>query len=245
MATPSSLTNASALRKRESIAEGTMAFHFDKPAGFDFRPGQSIDVKLLDPPETDEEGNIRTFTLASTPADADLVVATRMRDTAFKRVLRTLPIGTEVKIDGPGGSFLLPKSSARPVVFLAGGIGITPFISMARHATREKLPHQLWLFYSNRRPEDAAFLDELVELAGQNANFRFVPTMTQVAKSQRQWEGETGKISRDLLSRHLPSPQGPIYFLAGPPAMVGALREMLIAAGVDEDDIRFEEFFGY
>jgi ferredoxin-NADP reductase len=178
-----------------------------------------------------------------------------MRDTAFKRVLRSMALPAEVKIAGPYGKFTLhdtstqpgasQKDAVRPAVFLAGGIGITPFFSIATHAGRERLPHELWLFYSNRRPEDAAFLTALLDLAGQNPNFHFVPTMTEMEKSTMEWKGEKGVINREMLERHLPSLQGPIYYTAGPPAMVKAMRQMLTEAGVKNEDIRFEEFSGY
>jgi ferredoxin-NADP reductase len=234
-----------ALRKREEAARDTMAFHFDKPEGFEFKPGQSVDFTLIDPPETDAEGDIRTFSIASTPLDPQLMIATRMRNTAFKRVLKTMPLGTAVKIDGPSGSFTLHKNQAKPAVLLAGGIGITPFFSIIRYATAEKLPHQLYLFYSNRRPEDAPFLGALEDCAQQNSNFHFVPTMTNPETSQREWQGERGLIDGNMVAKHLPSLQGPIYYLAGPPGMVTAMRQMLVAAGVDEDDLRTEEFAGY
>ena len=239
------LTNTTVLRKREEIAEGTMAFHFDKPAGFEFRAGQALDWTLIDPPETDGEGNIRAFSITSAPFESDLVIATRMRDTAFKRVLRTMPLGTQVKIDGPSGSFTLHKNSAKPAVLLAGGIGITPFRSMVRQAAHDRLAHQLYLFYSNRRPELAAFLGELEELTKSNPNFHLVATMAEMEKSSRPWKGETGFINAAMLSKHISSLQGPIYYVAGPPVMVTAMRQMLIQASVDEDDIRTEEFAGY
>ena len=237
--------HAAPLIKREEIAEGTMAFHFAKPADFQFRPGQSMDLTLLNPPETDAEGNSRTFSIASAPFDNDLMIATRMRDTAFKRVLRKASPELQVKIDGPGGSFVLHRKSERPAVFLAGGIGITPFVSIIRQAGHDKSPHQMYLFYSNRRLEDAAFLDVLSEATEQNPNFHLIATMTGEDKSHRQWKGETGHINKDILTKHLPSLQGPIYYLAGPPAMVATTRRILIEAGVDEDDIRAEEFSGY
>lgn len=233
------------LRTRETIAEGTMAFHFDKPAGFEFTPGQYMNVSLINPPETDAEGNTRSFSIASPPTDPDLMIATRMRDTAFKRVLRTMALPAEVRIKGPYGAFTLHKDAARPAVFLVGGIGITPFFSISVQAARDRLPHQLFLFYSNRRPEDAPFLPALLDVAGQNPNFHFVPTMTDMEKSKMEWKGERGVINRERLERHLPSLQGPIYYSAGPPGMVAAMRQLLAGAGVNEDDIRTEEFSGY
>ena len=233
------------LLSRVEVAEGTMAFHFEKPSQFDFKPGQSVDVTLFNPPETDSEGNTRTFSIASSPFENQLMFATRMRDTAFKRSLKKVPFGTDVKIDAAMGSFTLHKNSAKPAVFLAGGIGITPFVSIVRQADHDRLPHKLYLFYSNRRPEDAPFLETLQALKKSNPNFRLICTMTAMPQSQKRWNGETGLIDKEMLSRHLTDLQGPIYYVAGPPAMVAGIRKMLAGAGVDEDDIRTEDFAGY
>ena len=133
-------SSRSKLLSRVEVAEGTMAFHFEKPSQFDFKPEQSADVTPFNPPETDSEGNTRTFSIASSPFENELMLATRMRDTAFKRSLKKIPLGTEVKIDSPMGSFTLHKNSAKPAVFLAGGIGITPFLSIVRQADHDRLP---------------------------------------------------------------------------------------------------------
>jgi ferredoxin-NADP reductase len=238
-------TFKSKLKKKETLAEGTMGFYFAKPAGFQFKPGQYMDITLIDPPETDAEGNIRSLSIASAPEEEYLLFATRMRDTAFKRFLRSDAIDAEVRMEGPMGSFTLHNNASKPAVFLAGGIGITPFSSIIRHAAKAKLPHKLYLFYSNRRPEDAAFIPILQELEKENPNFKFIPSMSEMNKSAQTWNGETGFINEEMLSRHLTTLQGPIYYVAGPPAMVAAMRQMLIASGVDEDDIRTEEFAGY
>jgi ferredoxin-NADP reductase len=235
----------SKLLSRVEVAEGTMAFYFEKTSQFDFKPGQSADLTLSNPPETDAEGNTRTFSIASPPFENQLTFATRMRDTAFKRSLKKIPLGTEVKIDSPMGTFTLLKNSVKPAVFLAGGIGITPFLSIVRQADHDRLPHKLHLFYSNRRPEDAPFFDTLQMLEKSNSNFKLVCTMTEMPQSKNEWEGETGFINQEMLSRHLTSLQGPIYYVAGPPAMVAGLRQMLVDANVDEDDIRTEDFAGY
>ncbi len=235
----------SKLLNRDEVAEGTMAFHFEKPPGFNFKAGQASDLTLLDPPETDSEGNTRTFSIASAPYEERLMFTTRMRDTAFKRSLKKVPLGTQVKLDSAVGSFTLHKNSAKPAVFLAGGIGITPFFSIVKQADHDRAPHKLYLFYSNRRPEDAPFIDTLLGLEKTNLNFCLIPTMTEMARSKRQWTGETGWIDKEMLSRHLRDLQGPIYYVAGPPPMVAGLRKMLEASGVDEDDIRTEEFAGY
>ena len=183
--------HASRLLSRVEVAEGTMAFHFEKPPGFEFKPGQSADLTLLNPLETDAEGNVRTFSIASAPFEDQLMFATRMRDTAFKRSLKKVPLGTVVKMDSAMGSFTLHKNSAKPAVFLAGGIGITPFSSIVRQADHDRAPHKLYLFYSNRRPEDAPFMEGLQNLEKTNSNFRFIATMTEMPRSKKSWNGET------------------------------------------------------
>ncbi|HVS25867.1 MAG TPA: FAD-dependent oxidoreductase [Burkholderiales bacterium] len=233
------------LARRETVAEGTMAFYFAKPSGFRHQAGQSLMMTLINPPETDSEGDGRTFTIASAPHESDLIIATRMRDTAFKRVLKSASIGTTVKIDGPNGEMVLHDDPARPAVFLAGGIGITPFLSMARRAAKERLPHRLYLFYSNRRSEDAAFMDELQKMEQVNPNYRLIATMTEPEKSSAPWSGETGFMRRDMLERHLPDLASPFYYFAGPPAMTMAMQKMLEDIGVAEAAMRSEEFYGY
>jgi len=172
------------LQQKEAVAEGTVAFHFQKPADLEFKAGQFIDVTLIDPQETDAEGNTRSFSIASAPFETDLIIATRMRDTAFKRVLNSLALGTEVSIAGPFGSFTLRQDS-QPAVFLAGGIGITPFRSMLLQAFHDRMVRRFVLFYSNRRPEDAAFLEELQQLDRNAGGFRLIAVMTDMKKSRR------------------------------------------------------------
>src|ERR1700685_2347810 len=233
------------LKDRQEVAEGTMAFRFEKPSGWTFMAGQYLDMSLLDPSETDSEGNVRSFTIASAPHEENLMVATRMRDTAFKRVLRTMPLGTTVKLEGPSGDFIFKKDVTRTAIFLAGGIGITPFRSIVHWAAKEKLPNRIVLFYSNRRPEDAPFLAELQKLERDNPKYKLIASMTEMEKSHQPWNGETGLIDQVMLRRHLKDAASPIYYIAGPPAMVKGLHVMLSKTGISDDDIRAEEFAGY
>ncbi|HSF10875.1 MAG TPA: FAD-dependent oxidoreductase [Nitrospirales bacterium] len=230
---------------RREVAQRTMALYFARPAGFSFKAGQFIDLTLLDPPETDSEGNTRAFTLAGAPSEEHLMVVTRLRDTAFKRVLNEMPFETVVNIEGPFGNLTLPETVVSPLVFLAGGIGITPFRSMLVQAATQHLPHRLVLFYSNRHPEDAPFLHELQDLQRKISSYTFVATMTQMEESDDSWTGETGYLDHAMLTRHLQGIESPLYYIVGPPAMVKALRAMLKNAGVRQVDIRTEEFAGY
>jgi ferredoxin-NADP reductase len=233
------------LKARKEIAQATMAFWLERPAGFEFKPGQAMEVKLVNPPETDGEGNARAFSIASAPHEPDLLFATRLRDTAMKRCLAVLAPGSTVELDGPFGDLKLHARASRPAVFLAGGIGITPFRSMVLDAAKNHLPHKIWLIYSNRRPEDAAFLDDLQRAEKENPNFHLVTTMTEMEKSSRPWAGKRGLVSREMIAGAVGDLTAPIFYLAGPPGMLGAMRKLLLDAGVNEDDIRAEEFAGY
>jgi ferredoxin-NADP reductase len=116
---------------------------------------------------------------------------------------------------------------------------------MVLRAAKEKLLHRIFLFYSNRRREEAPFLDELQALEAENPNYKLIATMTEIAKSRRYWHGEAGPIDREMLGRYLQDAVSPIYYVAGPPGMVKGLRTTINRAGVDDDDIRAEEFSGY
>lgn len=233
------------LMDRQNVAEGTMAFRFQKPAGFLFTPGQFVDMTLLHPSATDAEGDTRAFSIASAPDEDTLTVATRMRDTAFKHELRSMAFGTEVRIEGPFGNLVLHADEARAAVLLAGGIGITPFRSMLVHAAKRKLLQRMVLFYSNRRAEDAPFFDELRDLQRENPRYTFVPTMTDPEKSAGPWRGETGYITAAMLTKYLASVPSPIYYVVGPPGMVTGLRKTLKDAGIDDRDVHIEKFAGY
>ncbi len=233
------------LVKKDAIAEGTMLFTFDRPKNFIYKAGQSVDLTLINPPETDAEGNIRSFSLVSAPFENQLSFATRMRDTAFKRFLHEMPLNTKLELAGPFGSFTLHKDSSKPAIFLVGGIGITPFYSMIKTASIGKLPHKIFLFYSNRRPEDTAFLSQLTDMQKDNPNYKLIATMSEMEKSKMKWTGETGYINKEMINKYFRYTSEPIYYSAGPPEMVAAMRKILIDMGADEDNVRTEEFSGY
>ena len=233
------------LADRKEVAEETMAFWFDTSGSdFTFEAGQNADYFLIDPPQTDAEGNKRTFSFAASPSHKDrIMLTTRMRNTAFKNVLKTMPLGTKVKVDGPFGSMTLHEDSAKPAVFIAGGIGITPFRSMIEWATEQQLPHKLTLLYSNRTPAATTFREDFEAWAKANPNFTFLPTITEAAGSA--WPYATGMIDEQFIRQHITDIMAPVYYTAGPPGLVVAMRKMLMGLGVSKDSIRYESFSGY
>jgi len=233
------------LMDRQRIARDTMAFWFDTNGPrYEFRAGQHADFVFTHPCMGSESDNSRTFSLASSPLDKEpIMIAMRMRKTAFKNALKAAALGTKFIASRPRGSFTLHRDITRPAVFLAGGIGIAPIRSILQCATQERLPHKLYLFYSNREADDAAFIEELESMTAQNPNFTLVPTVT--GHKTLPWPYEKGHINRELLTRYLLGLNGPVYYIAGPSGMVTAMTGLLNASGVSDDDMKTEEFGDY
>jgi ferredoxin-NADP reductase len=232
------------IKEKEEVAKGTLFVTFDLLGEtVDFEPGQYFYVTLPDIGHNDEKGLRRHITVVTSPNERGVLgLATRLRDSAFKRTLRELPVGAEVEVDPPTGDFTLPDDTSRPFVFVAGGIGITVFRSMLRHIRDERLPYRVTLVYSNRDRESTAFLDELRELERQIPDFRLILTMTE----DPGWEGETRMIDAEFFRDYLGEALDEYVFLvAGPPGIVQAAQQALVEAGVEEENLIVERYSGY
>jgi ferredoxin-NADP reductase len=229
-----------------TVADETAAFVFEfAGVPFEFKAGQTCDVTLPEPKYHDAKGTTRTFSIASSPADLPhIMFATRLTGSAFKRSLVEAAAGAEIEIEGPFGSFTLHQNAKRPAVFLAGGIGVTPFRAMIKDAVERRLPHRVMLFSSNRTAASAAFLGDFEAWARQAPNIQFRPTLTEPQVGEA-WAYETGLIDLAFLRRHLTEASETIFYIAGPAAFVKAMQELLPAAGADPDNVRAEEFAGY
>ena len=178
----------------------------------------------------------------TSPTDEGVVgLATRLRDSAFKKTLAELEVGDEVQVEEPKGSFLLPEDTSKEYVFVAGGIGITVFRSMLRFIADESLPYRVTLVYSNRDRESTAFLDELEEIERRVEGLKVILTMTD----EPGWAGETRQLDADVLGELVGGLDGKTFLVAGPPQMVGAVADSLQAAGVPEERLLADKFSGY
>jgi len=234
----------SQIKEKQEVARETLMVTFDLLGEeVDFQPGQYFWVTLPDIGYDDERGLRRHITVVTSPSDRGILgLATRLRDTAFKRTLAELDVGVEVDVEHPKGDFVLPSETDRPYVFIAGGIGITVFRSMLRYIVEEGLPHRVTLLYSNRDRESAAFLDELAAMERENENIRLVLVMTD----EPEWEGEKRRVDADVLRDHLDGDLDDfVYIAAGPPRMVEAMQSVLSDAGVPEEQVHVQRFSGY
>ena len=230
------------IEEKKKIAKGTLLVSFKLDKEVEFQPGQYSIINLINPPYNDQKGLSRHFSIVNSPTQKNkIIMATRLRDSAFKKSLQKLPIGTEVEIEKIGGHFVLPQNTQRPLVFIAGGIGITPFMSMLFYIQDKSLQHKITLLYSNPDKNSTAFLEELEEMAKKNPRFTLILTMTK----DPSWEGETRHIDAAFLKEYLPHLNSYSYFIVGPPDMVDVVYKEAIKAGINEEHIKTEDFSGY
>jgi ferredoxin-NADP reductase len=226
--------------RKELVANDTYACYFDKPQDFIFRAGQFVEVTLPTSSYSDKRGLTREMSLASAPHERELAIAFRFQDSAFKRTLLEMKGGEEIQIEGPFGAFTLHDDVDRPAIFLAGGIGVVPFLSIVINAAHRGHLPRMHLFYSNRHPVDAAFLSELRIMEKNNSNFTVVPTMTKT-----NWEGERGYITMEMITKYAQDISKAVFYIAGPLAMCVGVQMMLNKHGIDDSRILVEEFVGY
>ena len=204
---------------------------------FDYKPGQYV---ILEIDVEDLEGNTRPLSIASSPTEGFILLSTKIRDTPFKQKLVTLKPGDKVKVKGPMGMFTL-KEDAKEIVFLGGGIGITPFRDMIKYAADRKLAIKLTLLYSNKTAADIVYKDEWEAFQKQNPNLKVVHTITDDAS----WHGRKGRINEAMIKEFCSDVNTAIFYICGPPGMVTGLYELLKTMNIPQSNIKIEKFAGY
>ena len=229
-----------------------MSFRFsrsDDQNYLNYRPGQFSVIDLGT--KEDPKGPTRSFSIASSPTERDaILITTRIRDTPFKQKLSRLEEGTAVKITAPAGKFTLPQDHSKPLVFLSGGIGVTPFRSMIKYATDKQLPLKITMFDSNRNPLNILYKDEFDSCVKINENLRIIYTITEEGEKipSSDWKGERGFIDEAMLAKYLTKDDlaNSIFYICGPPAMLNAMQQLLSKEiEVPQDRIKIEVFTGY
>ncbi|MDP3765989.1 MAG: FAD-dependent oxidoreductase [Nanoarchaeota archaeon] len=203
---------------------------------FDYKPGQYLMIEL---DVEDPEGNTRPLSIASSPTEDFILLSTKIRETPFKQKLITLKAGDKVKAMGPMGNFIL-KEDAKEIVFLGGGIGITPFRDMIKYACDKKLLIKMTLLYSNKTSADICYKDEWPLFEEQNPNLKVVNTITD---NTTNWDGRTGRINEAMIKEF--SSADTLFYICGPPAMVTGLFELLKSMNIPISNIKIEKFAGY
>lgn len=232
--------------ERKQIAKDTYSFFFrTEEIDFEFLPGQYNRITL--PLESIERKEVsQFFTIASSPLEKKhIIVTTKMGRSDFKKLLFNLRPGEQVKFFGPTGGFYLRDEELFEHVFIAGGIGITPFYSMIKYIVEKKLQIPVTLFVSFTLPEEMIYYDELLSIAKTNKHITVIYTITNGEQSKEKWDGEKGRISEELIKRYIKDISKPTYYIVGSPAMVINTEELLEQMGIASQKIKIEQFTGY
>ena len=220
-----------------------MQFNFTLPAGeLLFSPGQYLSIKLPEVRPADGQNNVRYFSLVSSPDQKKgFSIATRSSASAFKQALFNLSLDSEVEVGGVSGQLILPAENDGQLVLIAGGIGITSFMSMLTYANNHHSSQHFILLYSNQQRPAAPFLDELTALAETLTNFQLVLTMTD----DEYWSGEKRIIDHQFIKDYVSDYKAAKYLVAGPPPLVLSMANNFDRLGIIKDNFVLEEYFGY
>ncbi len=217
-------------KKQETPDVVTFVFEF--PEEIAWKAGQYMRYRIPNE-KADDKGIMRYFTNAAAPFEGHSQITTRYSDpvSTFKQDLDKIYIGGEIMANGPFGDFTI-EDTTKELVFIAGGIGITPFRSILLQLDHDKKPFKITLLYGNRT-EDAVFKAELEELARRNAGFKIIYAIGNQF------------IDTPFITSSVPEFQTKIFYLSGPEPMVKGIEATLSQMGIKEDQIRKDYFPGY
>lgn len=239
------------LTLKEKIPLGTdlYDFVFSGRHNMKFAPGQYMEW-TLGHRTSDDRGNRRYFTIASSPSEKDIQIGVKMYQPAstFKQALNAMRVGDTIIASQLAGDFTLPtdaKTDAnRPHVFIAGGIGITPFRSMIKYLmdTGEKRP--ITLFYSVRTVDEIAY-KELFDRAKETCGINVIYVLTDATKIPPDWKGATGYVNADMIRKEVPNYREALFYISGPHTMITAFEETLEKMDIPNSRIKTDFFPGF
>ncbi len=223
-------------------AYNVKSFRFASPKDASYKPGQYLFVTA----NSHGTGITKPLSISSSPTEKGFVEFTKkLTGSEFSRVLKETKTGEQVRVKFPFGSFSFTGEYEK-IAFLSGGIGITPIISIIRYATDMKLKSSIVLIDSNNRIEDIAFKKEMDLMLKENGNLRITHTLTDLNCDLSDWQGCKGYIARDTIKTNIPDYMERIFYLCGPPLMVGAMVKLLTdELNIRKGNIILENFFGY
>ncbi len=232
------------LEKRQETGD-VISFLFDLAGqALPFIPGQYVYYTLDSLDFPDDRGKQRHFTISSSPTEQGIVMfTTRIRGSGFKETLRHAEPGYELTCGTPAGKFVLPEEERMRHIFLAGGIGITPYRSMVRYAADNDVPLEAILFTFNHSSADLVFREELDRISQQIPTFKPVHVLSSAGPD---WPGERGRLDEDLLRKYAGEDlKSYLYWLSGPPPLIAADETLLQKIGIPRRAIHVDRFLGY
>src|SRR6266540_3218665 len=232
------------LKEKVQLAPDVYDFVFAPTRKFAFAPGQYMEW-TLGHAAPDTRGNRRYFTLASSPTENNLRLGVKFyrNSSSFKRALLSMDAHGQIVAAQLAGDFVLPDDPQQKCVFIAGGIGITPFRSMLKYLVDARQPRPIVLFYANRTVDEIVYKDVL-DQAERELGIRTVYAITDTRRLPPGWRGRVGYIGPQLIKDEVPDYLNCTFYLSGPPAMVEAYKQMLAELHVPRSQIKTDLFAG-
>ena len=226
------------------MAPDIVDFVFKPSQKLAFVPGQYMEFTLAHP-HTDSRGNRRYFTLASSPTENDLHLGVKFYEqgSSFKRAMSKMDGRTQIVAAQIAGDFTLPPDPTQKLVFIAGGIGITPFRSMLKYLLDTRQKRDIVLFYVNKTSTEFVYADVL-NATQAKLGIKTFYTLTDMHAIPQNWPGFVGRISEQMLLQTIPDYQERTYYLSGPPHMVKASEQVLKNMKVRSEQIKKDFFPG-
>ena len=231
------------LQRIEERALGVREFIFSPDRRFAFEPGQYLEWTLSHK-RPDARGNRRYFTIASSPEDESVRIGVKFYDrpSSFKHALASMSVGSTISASHLAGSFVMPRQKDAKLVFIAGGIGVTPFLSMIQHLLDKKEARPITMLYSNKTLADVAYKDVFDSAQSQLG----IKTVYSLSAETAPADGMVlGPIDRDLILREVPDYKERTFYISGPHAMVDAFKQTLVDMGISRLKIKCDFFPGF
>ncbi|HYM64909.1 MAG TPA: hypothetical protein VES68_00265 [Candidatus Sulfotelmatobacter sp.] len=232
------------LKNKKKLTNDTFEFEFDKQNDLNFIPGQYMEWTLPHK-NADSRGNRRYFSISSSPTEKDLTIGVKFYNpsSTYKKELLGLQVNGRIIASQVAGSFTMPKKSKAPLVFIAGGVGITPFRSIIQYILDKNLFVNIVLLYTNKTKEDIIYKD-VFDKAQENG-VKTIYNLTDLEKIPNDWNGTKGHITTELIQKEIPDYLERIFYISGPQLMVQNFKEVLISSGVKRNKIVTDFFPGY
>lgn len=233
------------LEQKIKIAPDIYDFIFSSNQKMSFLPGQYMEWTL---PHNgiDSRGNRRYFTLASSPTEDNLKIGVKFypQGSSFKKAMLNLDRKTRIVASQLAGDFVLPKDIKKKLVFIAGGIGITPFRSMIKYLLDKDEKRDIILFYADKNYQEIVY-KEIFEKARKEIGIKTVYALTDVNEVPKNWQGKVGRVSDRMIAEEVPDYSDRIFYLSGPHSMVAAFEKTLQDMGIAKNKIKTDFFPGY